>query len=105
MDPKTLFLEPARSLRLTACGACSNDISTDLSQALSKAGPVPFAPAEAEKRLSPESLLPGARSFFVILYPYKTEEREMGNIALYARSEDYHRVNHRYMDRIIEVAA
>lgn len=29
----------------------------------------------------------------------------MGNIALYARSEDYHRVNHRYMDRIIEVAA
>ena len=105
MDPKTLFLETARSLRLTACGACSIDFSKDLSQALSKAGPVPFAPAKAEKRLSPESLLPGARSFFVILFPYKTEEREMGNIALYARSEDYHRVNHRYMDRIIEVAA
>lgn len=105
MDPKTLSLETARSLQLTACGACSIDFSKDLSQALSKAGPVPFAPAEAEKRLSPESLLPGARSFFVILFPYKTEEREMGNIALYARSEDYHRVNHRYMDRIIEVAA
>ena len=70
MDPKTLFLETARSLRLTACGACSIDFSKDLSQALSKAGPVPFAPAEAEKRLSPESLLPGARSFFVILFPY-----------------------------------
>lgn len=105
MDPKTLFLETARSLRLTACGVCSIDFSKDLSQALSKAGPVPFAPAEAEKRLSPESLLPGARSFFVILFPYKTEERKMGNIALYARSEDYHWVNHRYMDRIIEVAA
>ena len=27
MDPKTLFLETARSLRLTACGACSIDFS------------------------------------------------------------------------------
>ena len=30
MDPKTLFLETARSLRLTACGACSIDFSKEL---------------------------------------------------------------------------
>lgn len=101
MDPKTLFMNTARSMGLTACGACSIHFSEELSERLSQAGPVPFAPTEAEKRLSPEALLPGAESFFVILFPYKTEDRERGNIALYARPEDYHHLNHRYMERII----
>ena len=101
MNLKTLFLDTARSLGLTACGACSIHFSEELSKGLSQAGPIPFAPAELEKRLSPETLLPGAKSFFVILFPYKAEEKERGNIALYARPEDYHRINHRYMEKII----
>lgn len=102
MDAKTFLKETAQSLGLIACGTCSAAFSPELSQKLSAAGAVPFAPADQQERLSPEKLLPGARSFFVILFPYKPLKKEAGNIALYARPEDYHRINHRYMDRIIQ---
>lgn len=103
MDAKPFLIKTARSLGLTACGTCSAIFPQELSQRLSNAGAVPFAPADRNERLSPQRVLSGARSFFVILFPYKIEKQETGNIALYARPEDYHRINHRYMDRIINV--
>ena len=102
LNPKEQFLEAANALGLDACGACSVIFEDTLEKNLSRTGPIPFAPPEIRKRLSPEELLPGARSFFVILFPYKTEDEEQANIALYARPRDYHRINHRYMEKIEE---
>jgi epoxyqueuosine reductase len=102
VDPKEEFAKAARSLGLDACGACSAVFEDTLKRNLSETGPVPFAPPEIDRRLAPEELLPGARSFFVILFPYKTEDEGMANIALYARPKDYHRINHRYMEKMVE---
>ncbi len=54
---KNLLLEKARSLLLDAVGCMSCPIAPQLSEKLEKAGPVPFAPAEIEKRLAPEEIL------------------------------------------------
>lgn len=102
MDAKDQFIKAAKALGLDACGVSSAHFPSALEKRLSTAGPIPFAPPEIEKRLAPEVLLPHAESFFVILFPYKTEEQEKANIALYARPRDYHRINHRYMEKIIE---
>ena len=71
---------------------------------LRNAGPIPFAPSSLEERLDPSALLRDARSFFVILFPYRPAREEEGNIALYARPMDYHKVIHRYLQKIIEAA-
>lgn len=102
MTAKTLFIQTAQALHLDACGVASTVFPQKLQQLLEHNGPVPFAPDTIPPRLSPESLLPGAKSFLVLLFPYKPKEAEDGNIALYARPLDYHSINHRYLSRIIE---
>ena len=99
---KTLFLQTAQALHLDACGVASAEFPPELKTILEKDGPVPFAPETAAPRLSPVTLLPGAKSFLVLLFPYKSHVEEDGNIALYARPLDYHSINHRYLSRIIE---
>lgn len=96
--------EAARSLGLDACGFCRNEPDEALARRLADAGPVPFAPPAAE-RLSWDSVLPGARAAVVCLFPYRPAAPEEGNIALYARPEDYHRVNRRYLDRLAGLLA
>lgn len=66
-----------------------------------KAGPVPFAPAEIEKRLAPEEILADTKSIAVILFPYRYPEEKNANIALYARAKDYHHVVRAYLAKII----
>lgn len=66
-----------------------------------KAGPVPFAPAEIEKRLAPEEILADTKSIAVILFPYRYPEEKNSNIALYARAKDYHHVVRAYLAKII----
>ena len=68
---KNLLLEKARSLLLDAVGCMSCPIAPQLSEKLEKAGPVPFAPAEIEKRLAPEEILADTKSIAVILFPYR----------------------------------
>lgn len=102
MTPKEIITAAARSLRLDRTGVCSTSFPPLLKEQLIKAGPVPFAPADPEERLHPEKLLPGCRSFFVILFPYRTEDKAPGNISLYARPRDYHRIIQSYLERIIE---
>lgn len=99
---KELLIKAAHDLGLHACGAAPALFPPLLKEKLEKAGPIPFAPADTEKRLHPENLLPGASSFFVLLFPYKAEEERKANIALYARPKDYHIINHRYMEKIIQ---
>ncbi|MFQ9571456.1 MAG: hypothetical protein ACLRZN_04310 [Dialister invisus] len=53
-----------------------------LSEKLEKAGPVPFAPAEIEKRLAPEEILADTKSIAVLLFPYRYPEEKNANIAL-----------------------
>lgn len=99
---KSLFLQTAQALHLDACGVASAAFPPELQNILENNGPVPFAPDTAALRLSPETLLSGAKSFMVLLFPYKPKNDEGGNIALYARPLDYHSINHRYLSRIIE---
>ena len=66
---KNLLLEKARSLLLDAVGCMSCPIAPQLSEKLEKAGPVPFAPAEIEKRLAPEEILADTKSIAVISLP------------------------------------
>lgn len=100
-----LFIrQAARSLGLDACGLCRNEPDETLARRLADAGPVPFAPPAAE-RLSWDAVLPGARAAVVCLFPYRPAAPEEGNIALYARPEDYHRVNRRYLSRLADLLA
>lgn len=105
MNPSDTIKHLAASLGLDACGIASIRRDRRLRDALSKAGPVPFAPENTDARLDAPSLLPGAASAIVVLFPYKTENPERGNLALYARPADYHRVNHRYLERLSRLAA
>ena len=104
MTPKSHLSQIAASLHLDACGACSASLDSTLKEQLRNAGPIPFAPSSLEERLDPSALLRDARSFFVILFPYRPASEEEGNIALYARPMDYHKVIHRYLQKIIETA-
>ena len=98
---KNLLLEKARSLLLDAVGCMSCPIAPQLSEKLEKAGPVPFAPAEIEKRLAPEEILADTKSIAVILFPYRYPEEKNANIALYAQAKDYHHVVRAYLAKII----
>lgn len=98
---KNLLLEKARSLLLDAVGCMSCPIAPQLSEKLEKAGPVPFAPADIEKRLAPEEILADTKSIAVILFPYRYPEEKNANIALYARAKDYHHVVRAYLAKII----
>ena len=104
MTPKSHLSQIAASLHLDACGACSASLDSTLKERLQNAGPIPFAPSSLEERLDPSALLRDARSFFVILFPYRPAREEEGNIALYARPMDYHKVIHHYLQKIIETA-
>ena len=103
MNAKELLVKTAASLQLDACGAASVNFSEKLSERLTEAGTIPFAPADIKERIDTEALLPGSRSFFVILFPYRPSHKEEGNIALYARGLDYHKMIQSYLDRIIGV--
>lgn len=101
MNPSHYIRKAAASLGLDACGFSSLAFLDGAGPFLEAAGAVPFAPPPAE-RLSAESLLPGARSAIVILFPYKPAGEETGNIALYARAPDYHTVNQNYLTKLME---
>ncbi len=100
LQAKQLFLAEAKKLSLDACGVCNASMDEALSEILRAAGAVPFAP-EATQRLDASALLPGSQSVMVILFPYKPQEIEEGNIALYARPRDYHKINHQYLAKLI----
>lgn len=99
---KKRILQEAAALGLDAAGIVSFPLSSRLKDILKSSGSVPFAPSDIEERLSPEALLPGARSAIVILFPYKPPFPEKGNLALYARGRDYHHINHHYLSCLEE---
>lgn len=101
MNPSHTIREAAAGLGLDAAGFTSLSGLAGAAPFLKAAGAVPFAPPY-EERLSAEPLLPGARSAIVILFPYKPPMEERGNIALYARAPDYHRINRSYLSRLQE---
>ena len=60
----------------------------------------PFLSPEAEQRI--EALCPGARTVLVAAFPYFAGLRP-GNLALFCRGEDYHRVLRRRLDEVCRV--
>lgn len=103
MTAKELFIQTAYTFDLNACGVASSHFSKKLEEQLVNAGPIPFAPTQTAERIDANQLLEGSQSFFVILFPYKPKEEEKGNIALYARPLDYHKIIHQYLEKIIDV--
>ena len=99
---KKAILHIAHSFLLDAVGIMSCPISPLLLEKLSSSGPVPFVPDDMHQRISPESLLPGTKSIIVILFPYGYKSEKSANIALYARTKDYHKIVHTYLENIIE---
>ena len=102
MTPMESIKERAAALGLDACGMTPLSCLPALRRALQAAGPVPFTPADPSARTDAEAVLPGARSAIVVLFPYKPACAEPGNIALYARPRDYHRINRQYLETLKE---
>ena len=98
---KNLLLEKARSLLLDAVGCMSCPIAPQLSEKLEKAGPVPFAPAEIEKRLAPEEILADTKSIAVILFPYRYTE-ENYRILLFHISDNFCKIITTLSARILQ---
>ncbi len=101
---KEAILHIAHSFLLDAVGIMSCPISPLLLEKLSSNGPVPFVPDDMHRRISPENLLPGTKSIIVILFPYGYKSENSANIALYARTKDYHKIVHTYLENIIETS-
>ena len=99
---KEMITHIARSFLLDAVGIMSCPVSPLLLEKLSSNGPVPFVPEDICRRISPESLLPGTKSIIVILFPYAYPKEEPANIALYARTKDYHKIVRSYLEKIIK---
>ena len=100
-EAKQTMKDIALSLRLDMTGVTSAVLPPFLKEILEKAGPLPFAEQNIEKRTSPSLLLDGVKSIFVILFPYLTSHPKEGNLSIYTRPKDYHLVNHKYMKEII----
>lgn len=107
-SPKELLLACAKRLGLLEVGVLSLPLNAQLEQILAAdESPCPFTPQDISARVAPEKLLPGARSVIVILFPYRppndkldTNANPCANIACYARSQDYHLIVRRYLDRL-----
>lgn len=100
MTEKEIIGAAAAATGIPAFGIAPLAENDTLRKQLAAAGPVPFAPEDIGRRLHADSLLPGAKSAVVCLFPYKPKEPEEGNIALYARPVDYHRIDHAYLARL-----
>lgn len=70
----------------------------------------PFEENDPRKRCYPEEMLPGARSFIAIAVPYgrvesvvppPDPERPRGRVSRYSWGEDYHRVLHRILKKLV----
>ncbi len=98
---KEAILQIAKSFRLDAVGFMTCPVSPVLPEKLHLAGPVPFTPDDIHQRIEPKKLLPDTKSIIVFLFPYKCLPEKNANIALYARTKDYHKIIRSYLDKII----
>lgn len=97
---KTKLRQAAAALKISAVGICRARIYTELAGRLTD--DTPMVTAKRDVRINPFLLMPDAKSIVVCLFSYYCGERE-GNISLYARAEDYHRVAERKMTALSEV--
>ncbi|MBE7034518.1 MAG: tRNA epoxyqueuosine(34) reductase QueG [Ruminococcaceae bacterium] len=94
----------AKSLSIPASGVCDAGEDSALKAVLQKrrgqCPPCIFEEKEAEKRVTPADLLPGAKSIFVCLFPYYRSGIDPVNISRYAAIPDYHGIVRRYLSKI-----
>jgi len=70
--------------------------------AASLGGLQPFLDETAREKI--DALCPGARTVLTAAFPYYAGDRP-GNLALYSRGEDYHRVLHRRLGQVCQALA
>ncbi len=105
MNEESLKLELKKSaslLGIDCLGICPLPLDGRLKSILAKTGSVPFVPDPPEVRTDTEDLLLSAVCAVMFLFPYSPPGGEKGNIAAYARGEDYHAVHRDFLSRIID---
>ncbi len=98
---KDLILSAANDAKISAVGICSARVWTELSQKLDS--DTPMVTDDRQARLDPFLHLNGAKSVVVCLFSYKPECEMKGNLSLYARGEDYHKVAERKLTIIADI--
>lgn len=98
---KNLILSAANDANISAVGICSARVWTELSQKLD--GKTPMVTDDRQARLDPFLHLDGAKSVIVCLFSYKPKREIKGNLSLYARGEDYHKVAERKLSIIADI--
>ncbi len=98
--------EYANTLSVPAAGVCSAKTDEVLLRYLEtrrKTFPVcDFEEEDLEKRISPNMLMPDAKSVLVCLFPYYIDSLAEGNLSRYAMVPDYHKVIEKILNQIIE---
>lgn len=98
---KDLILSAAAEAKISAVGICSARVWTELSEKLGDK--TPMVTDNKQARLDPFLHLEGAKSVIVCLFSYKPSCEKKGNLSLYARGEDYHKVADRKLAVITEI--
>lgn len=98
---KSLILSAAGEAKISAVGICSARVWTELEDRLD--GKTPMVTDDRQARLDPFWHLKGAKSVIVCLFSYKPECETKGNLSLYARGEDYHKVVEKKLSVISEI--
>lgn len=104
---KNTLIQKAKELKIEYIGFCSakrDDVLFEiLSKRREKFGINPFEEEDIEKRVDASLLLKTAKSIIVCLFPYKTKEETVKNLALYASVTDYHLVAQEKLALLAEV--
>lgn len=98
---KDLILSAAQDAKISAVGICSARVWAELSERLGHK--TPMVTDDRQARLDPFLHLEGAKSVIVCLFSYKPECENKGNLSLYARGEDYHKVVEKKLSVIAEI--
>lgn len=98
---KELILSAAKTANISAVGVCRARIWHELDEILDEK--TPMVTNNKQVRLNPFLHLPNAKSVIVCLFSYKNSSKKSGNVSLYARGLDYHKVISEKLDLLKEI--
>ena len=87
---KELIEAAAREAKISQIGFARAEVFSDLGAVLAESDEVPMAEQDIEKRINPFLIMEDAKTVIVLAFSYYTKTK--GNISMYARGRDYHKV-------------
>ena len=97
---KRLLLAFCRDLGLDCVGIASAKLPASILRQLANTPICPLTPSTPSIQRTAESLLPGAQSVIVALFPYYLGNTPLGNVSRYTYSHDYHLLISQYLQEI-----